>query len=69
MEKVQKFNKHRVFNKYRPWKKFINVGPSFIPDYREDHFCIASQKLGTLLKVKYVHTLKCDLFTYNQNSE
>ena len=37
MEKIQKFNKRRVFNKaVGPGKnpKLINVGPTFIPDYR-----------------------------------
>ena len=37
MEKIPKFNKHRAFNKaVGPGKnpKLINVGPTFIPDYR-----------------------------------
>ena len=37
MEKIPKFNKHRAFNKaVGPVKnpKLINVGPTFIPDYR-----------------------------------
>ena len=37
-EKIPKFNKRRAFNKaVGPGKKnpkFINVGPTFIPDYR-----------------------------------
>ena len=37
MEKIPKFNKRRAFNKtVGPGKKskIINVGPTFIPDYR-----------------------------------
>ena len=37
MEQIPKFNKPRVFNKaVGPGKnpKLINVGPTFIPDYR-----------------------------------
>ena len=37
MEKIPKFNKCRAFNKaVGPEKnsKLINVGPTFIPDYR-----------------------------------
>ena len=37
MEKISKFYKRRAFNKaVRPGKnpKLINVGPTFIPDYR-----------------------------------
>ena len=37
MEKIPKFNKRRAFNKTvgpRKNTKLINVGPTFIPDYR-----------------------------------
>ena len=37
MERIPKFNKRRAFNKaVEPGKKskLINVGPTFIPDYR-----------------------------------
>ena len=37
MEKIPKFDKHRAFNKeVGPGnnQKLINVGPTFIPDYR-----------------------------------
>ena len=37
MEQISKFNKRRAFNKaVGPGKKskIINVGPTFIPDYR-----------------------------------
>ena len=43
MEKILKFNKRRAFNKdVGPGKnpKLINVGPTFIPDYRVTE-CIA----------------------------
>ena len=41
MEKIPKFNKRGAFNKaVGPGKisKLINVGPTFIPDYRVDYF-------------------------------
>jgi hypothetical protein len=41
MEQISKFNKRRAFNKaVGPEKnpKLINVGPTFIPDYRVDTF-------------------------------
>ena len=44
MEKIPKFDKRRAFNKaIGPGKnpKLINVGPTFIPDYRVDIYMVS----------------------------
>ena len=49
MEKIPKFNKRRAFNKaVGPGKnpKLINVGPTFIPDYRVKEDPVRCAKVG-----------------------
>ena len=61
MEKIPKFNKRRAFNKaVGPGKnpKLINVGPTFIPDYRvigvwKIITACANLALVTYLKIQY----------------
>jgi hypothetical protein len=54
MEKITKSNKRRAFNKaVGPGKKnpkLINVGPTFIPDYRIDDERLSSFSLKAYLE-------------------
>ena len=57
MEKIPKSNKHRAFSKaVGPGKnpKLINVGPTFIPDYRVDFFLNLDLSQQTVAHLKAV---------------
>ena len=69
MEKISKFNKRRAFNKaVGPGKnpKLINVGPTFIPDYRVVGriFCLPeNEKENSFLGILFEWMIECSVET------
>ena len=71
MKKIPKFNKCRAFNKAAgPGKKpkLINVGPTFIPDYRvvslkhkPISFLLTKNQYHNNVIFKFIHLQKCFL--------